>query len=434
VLQIVAASTLVVLCATVAFLRGHHLFGIALVLIGGYELTGPLLLLLVDDSPLQAVELFANHASPGSIDSLSGFLLLFFILFISSYVACSLNNQAVIPPADDRRASTVLVFIPVILAFGLVSVATGAGEARLDDYAGEAREATRFFSYGASLFVVCVAIGLHQLGRHHWLGLTITFLCLAPLAVELFIAGRRQWFGPGALLVLLLLLYSRQRYKAALAGGVVLLTFWLFAIQYGFREDIQQGQQGTLMLPETLAVIGPQLGEFAAVGLISLNAWTRYVEDASASLTDGVHWLFHLLNTVPFVKAGDYLFPQYADALYDSYETIAPWGALSMLADAMMGFGWLGGPIVAILLGWLCHTAHTCARGYLQHGLVPGSPNAIFVLSLISVLLLKYRSGFGDVIQTTVSFSILYWCIVLSGWGARDLLLQSMRRNVQQDA
>jgi hypothetical protein len=125
-----------------------------------------------------------------------------------------------------------------------------------------------------------------------------------------------------------------------------------------------------------------------------------------------LHWGFHLLNAFPFIKLGDLLFPAYSQQLYTTYTNVAPWGALSMVADAIIGFGWLGVPLLGIALGVLCRKAHEYLVIAMQRGM-PGDAKSIYMLSLIAVLFLKYRSGIGDAIQAAVAFSILYWTIIL---------------------
>src|SRR5438876_1588185 len=206
-------------------------------------------------------------------------------------------------------------------------------------------------------------------------------------------------------------LYSPVRFKALLVVGITGIVTVLFALQFALREEVQQGPTGFETQPLAFAVVAPQLGEFMGIGSTSLHAWTSFVTDQTP-VTNGVHWAFHALNTIPFLKLADTWFPQYSEDLYRTYGELAPWGGLSMLADALMAMGLLGVPVLAVALGVLCRRAHEFTASAMRAGM-PGDAYSMYYLSLIATLLLKYRSGIGDAIQAAVAFSILYWTIIL---------------------
>jgi hypothetical protein len=216
------------------------------------------------------------------------------------------------------------------------------------------------------------------------------------------------------------------RYKLALTAASIFLVTAFFALQYSLREQIQQADSTVETAPFMWAILIPQLNEFLGVGATSFYSWNVFVLERT-SPTWGLHWAFHLLNAFPFIKLGDLLSPAYSQQIYTTYSNVAPWGALSMVADAIIGFGWLGVPLLGIALGVLCRRAHEYLVIAMRRGM-PGDAKSIYLLSLIAMVLLKYRSGIGDVLQSGVSFSILYWAIVLFGRILVASVLHSMRR------
>jgi hypothetical protein len=414
VIEVIVASTLITLAVGLAIRHHHFLFAVALAMVGAYELSAPVLIAFLDDATLvPALAIFQEQASTEAVETFTRGLLAFFAFFVGAYIVAGPGKTSVASSvkANAGSGNEPRVFIPVILVFGIISVVTGAGQSRLEDYVGELNPTTRFFSYGALLFVVCGAILWHQLFWKKWSAFVVTALCFLPLTIELFIAGKRQWFAPAAFILLMLILYSRVRYKLAFAAASIFVVTAFFALQYSLREQIQQADSELGTAPFVWAILIPQMNEFLGVGAISFYSWNMFVLEGT-SPTWGLHWGFHLLNAFPFIKLGDMLFPAYSQQIYTTYSNVAPWGALSMVADAIIGFGWLGVPLLGIALGALCRKAHEYLVVAMQRGM-PGDAKSIYTLSLIAVLFLKYRSGIGDAIQAAVAFSILYWTIVL---------------------
>src|SRR2546427_2024664 len=160
---IIVTAASVFVAAIVAFLRGHYIFAVAIALLGAYELLGPILLLVVDDpTTLQALTILAEDLSQQELAGFVQALLLFFALFIAAYLLGGRppGRRVSTRPGSLRLSAGPAIFPVVILAFGIVSVATGAGQARLEDYLGigDAAESSRFFAYGGLLLVVCAGI------------------------------------------------------------------------------------------------------------------------------------------------------------------------------------------------------------------------------------------------------------------------------------
>jgi|SRR5437762_1439229 len=420
---IIVTAASVLLAAVVALFHRHYIFAAAIALLGAYELLGPIILLVLEDpSTNPALTIFAEYSSEQDLEGFAQALLLFFALFVSAYLLGGRPPGRHVPTRLEfpRMSVGLAIFPVVILAFGIVSVATGAGQTRLEDYVGieSAAESSRFFAYGGLLLVACTGIVLNKLSARQIVAALAIVTCVAPLLVELFIAGRRQWFAPSALLMLMFMLYSPVRFKALLAGGLTCVVAILFALQFALREEVQQGSTGFETQALAFAVLAPQLGEFVGIGSTSLHAWNSFVT-GQTPVTNGVHWAFHALNTIPFLRLGDTWFPQYSADLYRMYNEIAPWGGLSMLADSLMAMGLLGVIVLAVAMGMLCRRAHEFTARVMRDGM-PGDVYSLYVLSVVSTLLLKYRSGVGDALQSFVSFSVLFWFVAFLGYLTLD--------------
>ena len=412
-------SGLVVVASLGALLKGHYIFAFGLILVAAYELTAPVLIMLSgEDVARYAPLIFTEYASEGLITSVIAGLCVFFAMFIATYLVATYFDSAGEAFArfhHQQHDATLFGFAVVLLLFGVVSMWSGAGRMRLEDYGElgpQSTEYSRFFSYGGLLLVVVTGAALRwTTTRHVWIGLA-ALLCAMPLVMELFVAGRRQWFLPSFLLVVLSILYGHVKRKALWTFVLASAVAVVFALQFSLREVAIQG--ATTLETESLgyAVLAPQATEFVFVGATTLYAWSFFA-DGDQSLTFGFQWLYQALNAIPFLRLGDLLFPGYHDTVYGIYNLVAPWGGLSMLADSLIAFGAWGLPLAAVVLGMFCRWAHV----YLSRALVESMPpglGGMYVVSLIATLLMKYRSGFGDAVQTVISFSILYWAIALA--------------------
>jgi oligosaccharide repeat unit polymerase len=417
---LLAGVAIVVLGALLGAFRGHYIFALTLAMVGCYEFTAPLLFLMPEhDVARNAMVLYAEYASDQVLSQFAYGLLSFVLLVILAYSGGSWYFSSRFLERRTRGGPFHWhgIFALAVLLFGFVSMWTGAGQARLEDYSGIGlqTEYSRYFSYGGLLLVVCVGLLLNRAAAGQWLAVTLIGLCMAPLLIELFIAGRRQLFAPSAFLILALVLYSNLRHKALVTIGFGVMVAVLFGFQFALREEIQQTDLGGGGESILFAILGPQIVEFVAINATTLYAWNFFVLHDSAP-TLGSHWAFHALNSVPFTKLGDSLFPKYSAELYDVYGQLAPWGGLSTLADVLYALSWAGVPVLAMLLGICCSFAHYYSRQAFRHAAMPGDARSIYVLSLIATLVPKYRSGIGDMIQTTVSFSILYWAIAVASY------------------
>src|SRR5690348_16531908 len=421
--MLLIALVLASFTATVVyFRRGQHLMGVFLSLFSLYEFTGPVLYSGVfGEAVPRAQQIFSARASDDAVFSFTWCLLAFVILVVISYELFSLfflrynighpGTAWPLARSSDPKKFYFLVFI--VFVFGVISAYTGAGEVRLLNYAGEDLPVTPAFFYGGALLVSVMAVALFYYLERKWIALLLIAGAVAPLVYEVILSSRRQNFAPSALLVIFLILYSRKVSsisKLFLTLTFVLGALVLFSFQFWVRAEFGATPTDAGLFTEILA---PQLGEFGGIGATTLYAWTDIVL-GNDPVTFGGHWVLAALNSVPFLKFGDLLFPAYASGVAEATRTLAPFGGLSFLADALRGWGVTGVVALAILTGGIVRYWHEPLKRYLNDG-VKLSIRGVYAISLITTLILKYRSGLGDALQTFVSFTILYYSVVLVG-------------------
>jgi hypothetical protein len=406
--------------ATISYFKiGHILISLFLAMCGLYELSGPLLYAYREafaDYFIHAQIIFSTPASDDAVNSFVLGLFLFFVILNLSYVLVS--RRFYYDAADKRpeipietNGDVFRVFISAVFVFGVISVYTKAGSIRFLDYFGEDLEASPYFSYGTAMLVTVVIIAIFNAIHHKWRSLFFCIGAIAPLAYEIFLSSKRQSYAPSLLFMLLLILYSRRlRNRGLFAVAFTTVAMSFLGAQYWLRSESVDGYTADGFFD---GVIAPQLGEFVAIGSTTFYAWMGYVL-GNDPVTWGGHWLFHMSNALPFLKFGGLFFADYAGNLLDAYRTVAPWGGLSIVADAILGFGLGGIAVLAILLGALFRYWHYLLDRYLSDGMVM-SVNAIYTCSMIPTLLLKYRSGLGDAAQYYVYMTILYFGAVWLG-------------------
>jgi hypothetical protein len=299
-------------------------------------------------------------------------------------------------------------FLFIVLLFGVVSVISKAGQSSLNDYSGVAVFTTPFFYYGIILLPAPVLSLYLSFSKKKYIMAAIIFLMILPLCHEIFISSRRQYFAPSIFAILLYYLYSGKKTWLSIKGSLLVVFFvLLFAYQYAMRYQFVGDYAVTN--PYEL-VLGPQLGEFLAIGETTYQAWRCINFTEMFAPTIGGHWGYQLLNAVPFVKFGSYLFSDYNIFLSRIFSVISPWGGISIVADTLIAFGNVGVLIVPIFLG--------CLLGYCQVNLTRAfyhdsfiSTHIVFTIVIGTAVLLKHRSGFVDMLQAIVYFYLLIYVI-----------------------
>ena len=290
----------------------------------------------------------------------------------------------------------------------LVAYLTNAGSERLKDYIGEEAKVSPFYSYGTTLLTV-MFIHLSSLyEKKKYLLIAAIFIAIYPLMYELFISSRRQFFAPIIGLILFSIVY-RKRDKVSWMRVIILLmaSLTLLGFQFLSRNIFTGNISESLSIFD--ATLAPQLSEFVGIGNTSLLAWEKYVV-LMENISFGLQFAFYLINAIPYIKIGTFLFPDYMNVLSSSFLEIAPFGGLSVIAEAFFSFGIFGILPLGVLLGFLLAKADLVMSSRLQDGM-PRDIGSIFKISLTCILLFKYRSGLSDALSFSVLYSMLFWSL-----------------------
>lgn len=314
--------------------------------------------------------------------------------------------------------SAYVPFLVLMLAFGIISTATGAGASRLQDYTKNIYEndsaaggAVTILNYGQALLVCCpiiIFITIQQkkgTSRTTWL-IAITALCL-PILREIFIAGRRQFFAPAILTTILIILYSqhlksRKKVLAIIMGTALAVV----TIQFSLRQITQSGAEisAEQVADSDLSILS-FLSEFLGVGAISFNA-VNSIGTEEATL--GEHLLLAALKGIPVIHLDEFTTKTLNLSPWDRYLEITPFGAFPMLADAWLAGGWAGILLFGLAAGMATNIAHTTFRKATSEGHQLSMAD-VYKLSLFVTLLAQYRKGLTDTLTIAISFSILFF-------------------------
>jgi oligosaccharide repeat unit polymerase len=386
----------------------HYLFALLIALIAFYELSGPVIDGVFQDVDMPAMRLVSIYYSAESTAGFELAILVFMSMlavgyYLSGFIPRSKNKY--LKKANNINNLFTLIVVSFVFIAGIISIYTGAGSARLAVYMGDAVDVPRIYYYGLSMMVVCGVILLFYLQERKWLAGLILLIFMLPLIYEIFISGRRQSVAPLMIAAILVIIYKHDSSNKYLQlASIVALSLVVLGVQFIVRYEASYGV--VVSGKGISSILAPQIGEFSAVGLTSLSSWNKYVIGDSAP-TYGFHLIYHLLNSVPYLNVGDMLYPNYAHQLGSIYSELAPYGAFSVLADSILVFGIAGVAIIPLIIGTLTRMSHERLKACLENGLAP-TFGSIYFVSLLSIIVLKYRSGIGDALQSIVSFTVLY--------------------------
>lgn len=410
VLAALAALTIIAL-----FRRRHYLASLFIAMVAMYELTAPILYQLdIFDDIVSALALYASVATEERIREhvLSVGLYLAFLLIGYLGALWLLRSLGIPQPASRSPVSFngpgsarpgFYFLLLIILVFGIISWAMDAGRVRLLDYLGYDLYGTPFYSYGTLLFVCLAPLAIVAVQRRAWAYLLIVVLCAFPIATEIFISSRRQFFAPTVLYGIFYFLYSdRSPIRHVRLITFIALSLVFFGLQANMRTTIT----GTALIDQEEALpLAVQLGEFVAIGSTTLFSVSLINE---ANFTGFLQFIITgVANSIPYYKLGDIAFPEYVEYIRSMVEQIAPFGGLSGVAEAYMSAGNFGVGIVGMLTGVLLMFGERSLRVHMTKPLVP-TFGSLYMACVVTTLFMKYRSGFTDAFLTFVAFTFLY--------------------------
>lgn len=411
----------VVSIAALAMSKKHYLLGVSIVLFGLYELFGPLLYYFDDFGEFaQSMAVYNLVATPDLVSLHVELIGTFLIFFLASYVISPVLierifswrfSQSFLGYGETNHAvkfKHYYILLTALAIFGLVSVAQDVGTQRLHDYLGYEYSVTPFYSYG-TLLMVCVApLVIYSIRMRHWGRLALVVLCALPIASQIFISSRRQFFAPMILFFTFYLLYQKGGSRRFLWLALFLTGSLMFL---GMQAQMRIWITGVDYTNTDATVpVAVQVAEFVAISSTTLYALV-YVDPAF--FTDFLHFfVLGVCNAIPYVKFGEILFPDYTQGIQRMFETIAPFGGLSVIAESYAAAGYTGVAIVACIAGAIFYFGNLAWRAYSTASAMP-SLRLVFYCCCICTIILKYRSGFTDAFLASVNFALLYFACTL---------------------
>lgn len=390
--------------------KGVYILSIFLVIHSIYEFTAPLSYFYFDDSDVE-FSLISHYS-----DAFTQFfyLNLIFQLFVTYsffyfYNKAKYNKYNIISIQESNILfSNISLFIFIC---GIISFYYNAGDNLLLDYSGLTGQVTRFFYYGYSFLpTIALYMIINIRGKIKYYNIFLALLLIAPLCYEIFISSRRQWFAPIIGIYILYILYNKSiafRNKIIYVCSGVMISLLLLGAQFAMRS-LHLGSQAN---QESLLDISSSsnLFEFFAVSATSFSAWDIFIVH-SEPFTNGSQILFTIINSIPFIKLGDILFPSYSLYLKYIIKEVAPMGGFSVIAECLITFGYFGIPIFALLYGYVISKLHNSIF-YLFNS-ISLSYESIYFATISSIFIFKYRSGISDCILSIINFTILYYFII----------------------
>jgi hypothetical protein len=413
------------LAAVLIFLRkGHYLFAIILALIVLYEYSESLTVqsILFLRERVEIPVYFSVFETTDIID-MSGIFygrFLFISIIVLAYFVTIKLHKGYVKPINyqEQTMAPYNILICAVFIFGLLSIFDNSGTRMLQYYSSNDAYSSSlsvpFFFYGTFLLNFLAVLVIPCIERKNWGQLFIIVLASLPIISQIFIAGKRQFWVPEFMVIIIYLFYSQRNkinLKIWLPAIVAIATIGM-GVQFKLRLEEQGDISGGSDFFSLLFI--PLIEELAGVAHVGQSTWDYFIE-GNQPIQYGLHWLFVLSNSIPYFKLGNMLWPQYKNEIDGLYYTLAPYGAMPIFADAIIGFGLLGIGIAGATIGSLTAIAHRKLEMYFEQDFYL-SGRSVFALSLICTLSLKYRSGIGDIINITCFLFCIYWFFYL--WGA----------------
>jgi oligosaccharide repeat unit polymerase len=381
-------------------------------IVGLYELTGPFFF-YIDLSwiDLSSQRIFNIMASSKAVDGFVVMLLIFFISMNLTYIILKRSSRLTGWPAntgydsDNYNQFDILALCIFIVLSGIIAFNVEAGYARLLDYTGSVEGGSRIFSYGIVLIIPLFTYIFHFFYKKKLLSGISLLICCLPLAYQIFLTGRRQSLAPIGLILYLFIFYREVKFKYLWSVILTVCAVIFMGFQFSLRELIS-GSTTSMSDSVLSGSLTPQFGEFGGVGSISFWAVQLLTK---ADLTYGFHFLLAILNSIPFLKMGDIFFPSYTQELQAITKMLSPWGGFTMIAESYLAFGIFGILLLGVVLGVLLRFFHNIAIRSLYKESI--SYLDVYWISLIAIILLKYRSGISDAFFAFTTFTILFYFV-----------------------
>jgi oligosaccharide repeat unit polymerase len=391
---------------------------IFLCLVGLYELPLPILLsfptAIGDDgiwTSIRAAMSLPEFNQDNTYRHQTILLLWAVSLFIGYRLKYQNKSNEIIQQPEYVGTSAAITFLSVVFIIGLICAVGGAGKLRLADYANDFYSSNAasggvvtLLGYGQML-LICATIAItaiiNQLPKGKRLfTMVICLILLSPLLREIFLAGRRQYFAPSMLFLVLYLLHNHE-----LKGRKYILFFTTVSaiivgtIQFTLRQITQGGGEVSLSeIANSDISILYIFEEFIGVGAVSFNTVNSIPHELTIFFEN---YFVGALKGIPFLHL-DLIIPEATGwKPWNNYAVLSPFGAFSMLADAWLAAGYFGIILSGILAGYILRKTDDALAKCISSQGSQFTLYQIFSIGLFISLLSLYRKGIGDAFALT---------------------------------
>lgn len=420
---------LVLLCfyfTTIFWKAGCYFASLANFIFACYEGLGPLALIFPESLTDNRLEFALQSYSEGGFAALPflggallGFVIMVNVVFLGFKLAAIntfMGLGATVTLGYENRSSNYfnpgvfMVFCLTVFVFGVIAVLDDAGTKRLGDYIGYNEYVTPFYSYALAILPASALVIWHAYESRRYSFFILGLISCIPIVFEAFISSRRQFLLPIPATLVLYWLYSGENARVVINRASVfsILLILAFYAQYSTRLLTQGDQEVNVaaivesfdVSTGVVEVASPIFSELIAVSAITHAVFSSIGGD---QVTFGLQWIVTALNSAPYLKVGNWIFPNYLDTLYDTIIIFAPFGAFPVAAELMLSFGTTFFVVGAAFIGAGIYMAE-----YAMHRLVRNdSPLVYVIFSYCAVMLVKYRSGLSDMIQYSLPHFLL---------------------------
>ncbi|GAB4369611.1 MAG: hypothetical protein Kow00128_16000 [Deltaproteobacteria bacterium] len=354
----------------------------------------------------------------------------FIVFLVGSYIALSSlyskikhskNNKYIIN--DNRLMASLDNSLPILLFLfiaGLVGLYNNDGNKLMQDYHVKALsaydlsssgEVSRIFGLGINIFPYAFIILFISIFMKKWKLIIVSLLSMAPMLIELFEGGRRQYFIPVAIILPILTLYSISYQKKKVFTNILVICFVVVFTSLMFYNRMENLNIGDANDGFIVYVIKPIIGEL--IGCHSITANSLISMDIY-DIDFGFRFIPEILNRVfPYMGIGN-LLGKYigVESLLLVKEDIAPWGAFPYLAESYVSFWLFGGMVFGVISGIICFILH---KGLIFIFVRRSSFNFfLWVIAISSMFIVKYRSGMVDFIRYAVALTYIHIFIYMT--------------------
>lgn len=400
--------------------------GLFVVVVSIYELAAITVYLFGDERYTNLYDHLVPGMTPDVVENHCILVALVLLALLAGIYSGSLVKTRIFPRVGFGVEENQLALSSgiIIFAFGLISLLSGGGEARIRQYAEGFGEVaiTPFHFY----MIVVSPIAWYYTVKalfERWRRLSLfMILSTVPALIDLFIAGRRQMFVPLVFFMFFFLLkdkiMSKGKKAAILVAGFLTLVV-IFAIQFSFRYAAianERGQEIAEIDSYVLDFVWPIMRELAGSGATTISAVRDFVVAENGATLGVESYVAYMSKAFPFVgeSLSNYLM-QDTTLLSYSFSKIAPFGALTTSAESLVFFGIPGAVVLSLFLGaFVAQVDKTIMANYLI--CEPNNHVDVLYFWIASALLFKYRSGLLDIFIFVIQLTFMAFFVLVGAY------------------